>query len=524
WGSETKARPASSALCIAPGGLLKGVQEEDGRARGVRNSIAPQRRHLAEVLGPGLTPASCGRPPSTMNPIRFVRRRFWNEAVRPHLREQLRYSRAPCASLSLALGPRLERAGLGPPTLLPPIACSRNLSSNATSQSRPEPAPTVVIPASVTHSIEGVVGRVLYHNDAGFCIFSVKKVKIDGTGMEGELKIVGQPNVPPRRGSRIKVETRPATEHPSHGVQYQYVEHENLDVPFHVKEYLMTFPSIGKKSADAIWSHFGYETWDVVSENPGRLKEVKELAQGRAESLAKHLTELEDYDVHIQELFGYIHKYISIAECRRIKCEFEMLKLGKRPLDIIRKDPYSLIRVGGLSFVSADHVATDIVGISKDDPTRFKACVDDALLAKNNDGNTAIKHVDFLQLLTSWPYLFQKNKVYDLIPQMIKDKVIVNVQYDGESYVQHCKYHDWERRIQQYLANIQRSNTSLPRVDVEGRMVEVEENSDFESFSDNQKKGIINALGEHKMTVLTGGPGTGALPILQYNQKSAYVA
>eukprot|EP00571_Detonula_confervacea_P003258 CAMPEP_0172323496 /NCGR_PEP_ID=MMETSP1058-20130122/48875_1 /TAXON_ID=83371 /ORGANISM="Detonula confervacea, Strain CCMP 353" /LENGTH=950 /DNA_ID=CAMNT_0013039505 /DNA_START=46 /DNA_END=2895 /DNA_ORIENTATION=+ len=393
-----------------------------------------------------------------------------------------------------------------------------------------------------THTIEGIVKKVRHQKPSKFqCtnrfwgIFVIRDAKIDGE-RKGGMKELVVGAVPEElvEGEVVRFETGELSIHPDHGPQYQIKSVEtnrsstgNLvkcqDQQFacekstSMKDYLMEIPNVGPTIADLICDHFGKEEAfnifanEVLKDGTGllkRLEEIKELSNTNARSIVQYLREHRHKPLQKLLLFPVQYRiFISKKLCVRIVTMFGFDE------KMMKEDPYLLMKVEGMSFNQVDKIGIGM-GFAQDSIERFRACVIDAM-APNDDKHTALLHGDFLRAMTDnkGKYKYNEHRVCELLPQLIKDQDLFRTEHNSNVYIQHSSYYKKECGIAERIDKIIGSGSSLPHIRVDEEIEKALAASAYLKFSEKQKDAITHAL-SHKVSVLTGGPGTGKTMIL----------
>lgn len=134
-----------------------------------------------------------------------------------------------------------------------------------------------------------------------------------------------------------------------------------------LKAFLMSLPNIKESRSDAIIRKFGVEgTIDILDNDIGRLTEVNGINEKRIPPIKKAW----DDKKYLRELYSWLtmHKVnVGIADKAH-------KKWGKEALKIISENPYRLVELRGIGFLTADQIAHQV---DKDIPNEFRvvACL-----------------------------------------------------------------------------------------------------------------------------------------------------
>jgi exodeoxyribonuclease V alpha subunit len=235
------------------------------------------------------------------------------------------------------------------------------------------------------HEISGSVERITFYNEENG--YTVLRLRPDTRGMlpyaHGEplLTVVGNlPEVNP--GEWLKL-TGQWLNHAKHGRQFQ-VEVCEQAVPATVegiKRYLGSgmVRGVGKVMAERIVNRFGADTLAIIDERPERLGEVLGIGRKRVDNIIKAWAEQRA----IKDVMVFLHGHgISTHLAVKIYKQY-----GDQSLAVVQSTPYRLVQdVHGIGFKTADKIA-QALGLSPDDPARIEAGIHYTLSKMADDGH-----------------------------------------------------------------------------------------------------------------------------------------
>ncbi|MEM8550124.1 MAG: AAA family ATPase [Verrucomicrobiota bacterium] len=306
------------------------------------------------------------------------------------------------------------------------------------------------------------------------------------------------------------------TRHPTHGQQFKIKTFQStLPSSVHgIRKYLGSgmIPNIGPKFAEKIVDHFGAETLKVISEQSARLREVPGVGKQRAKDI-KDAWEAQQAQ---REIMLFLHTYgVSTSLCMRI-----YKKYGNEARTILEKDPYRVAReINGVGFRTADQIARNI-GLHNDDPRRLEAGLIFYLEEYEALGNTEIA-VEELITQTAQLLEIEEAAFSQPLRTLVKQGELISGGQSDEhgdpvldpaDTLQLPKSHRAEVVIAQAVHDLLEAPSCLPPIIVDKAVEWAQERAGF-TFAPEQAQAIHAAL-EHKISVLTGGPGTGKTTIL----------
>ena len=353
--------------------------------------------------------------------------------------------------------------------------------------------------------LEGTIKSVTFHSpDSGFSVFRVN--------VEGEKAPVVVTGTFPDLGSGEKLQMEGEWgNHPKYGRQFKCTsftvavnDNENI------AEYLSSglFKGIGPKTAEAIVKVFGDDTADILDNHPEifRKAKIKGLPAKKVEVFLAAWQE----NRHSREtlLFLYGHG-IAGSIARKLWNQFGIETIAR-----ITENPYLLCEeIWGIGFLKADEIAMK-VGIAKDSPIRLQA----ALIYTLQEASFTEGHVYLPKNI-----LLEKTFRILRIPMEDDDAVYGLVQqFDNlcergriKRVDDDCFYPLLFRAEQEIADNIlvRLQQNALPTEGFERDLIDWEREHRF-AFDPIQRKAIEMALA-YRISIITGGPGTGKTTILK---------
>ena len=236
--------------------------------------------------------------------------------------------------------------------------------------------------------IAGSVERVTYYNEENG--YTVLRLKPDSRGMlpfryasgrDALITVVGNmPEVQP--GEWLKL-TGKWGNHAKHGRQFlaEFCEQSLPATTEGIKRYLGSglIRGVGKVMAERIVQRFGEETLDVIEYEPERLQTVLGIGQKRVGQIVKAW----DEQRAIKDVMIFLQSHgVSTNLATKI-----YKKYGDTSLAIVQNTPYKLVQdVYGIGFKTADKIA-QALGLAADDPGRIEAGIAYTLNRMAEDGH-----------------------------------------------------------------------------------------------------------------------------------------
>lgn len=240
--------------------------------------------------------------------------------------------------------------------------------------------------------LTGVIERITYQNDENGYI--VAKLLPERGRADQLITIVG--NLPSlNAGENLELQGIWKS-HPTYGQQFQ-VEHYTVKLPATItglQKYLGSglIKGIGPKTSARIVDHFGLRTLEILEATPVRMVEVPGLGRKRADMIRKAWEEQKA----IKEVMVFLQgQGISTSLAVRIYKNY-----GDASINVVKNEPYKLADdVFGIGFKTADKIAAGI-GIAKDSPERLKSGLKFTLSEATDEGHVFLPSEELIKRST----------------------------------------------------------------------------------------------------------------------------
>jgi exodeoxyribonuclease V alpha subunit len=217
-------------------------------------------------------------------------------------------------------------------------------------------------------------------------------------------------------GARLKLEGHWKS-HPKYGEQFEierYVEEVPATVEG-IKRYLGSglIKGVGPVMARRIAEKFGPYTLEVIENDIGRLAEVAGIGAKRVTMIARAW----EAQKQIKEIMLFLQSYqVSTNLAVKIYKTY-----GDAAINIVKNDPYRLARViYGIGFLTADKIAQNI-GIEADAPQRVAAGIEYTLNQLADDGHVFAPREHLIQAAV---------KILEVKPEQVDAQIEVLRQAD----------------------------------------------------------------------------------------------
>ena len=370
-------------------------------------------------------------------------------------------------------------------------------------------------PAS-TAQLTGVLERIIFHNEenhytiAEFRPDTRPAAKSSATPSEEKIEkvtIVGAlPSV--ECGETLHL-TGEWTQHSQHGAQFKIAAFKS-ELPasvYGIRKYLGSglVPGIGKAYANKIVDALGTDTFRVLSEESGKLRDVPGIGPKRATAIKAAW----DAKRTERELYIFLQTYgVTPSQCVKL-----VERYGAQAKPILLEQPYRVAReIDGIGFKTADRIAINL-GFANDAPPRLDAGLIYALETLQDEGHTAYREAD-LQDYAATMLETSGDHITARIDALVQAKALSRHQpagvenpLPGSALIQLPHHDRAEQKIAEVVARLARTGSGLPAIKADAAVTWAEAKAGF-TFHELQRTAVKNAL-THKFTILTGGPGTG---------------
>jgi exodeoxyribonuclease V alpha subunit len=378
-------------------------------------------------------------------------------------------------------------------------------------------------------TLTGVVERIIFLNEenhytiAEFRPDENPQAKKEAKGRPEAVTIVGAlPGVECGETLHLAGEW---TRHAQHGAQFKVVTFKS-ELPasvYGIRKYLGSglVPGIGKVYANKIVDAFGTDTFRILSEESGRLRDVEGIGKKRATAIKQAW----DAKRTERELYIFLQTYgVSPSQCVKL-----VQRYGVQAKAILTHEPYRVAReVDGIGFKTADRIAINL-GFANDAPPRIDAGIIFALETLQEEGHTAYGESD-LRDYTANLLETDSTFVAARISALVEAKALVRHGVETQpssvsaatasveggrapNLIQLPHNDRSEEKIAKTVARLTRVASGLPAIKVDAAVEWAEKKAGF-AFADLQRAALRHAL-RRKLSILTGGPGTGKTTILR---------
>jgi len=339
--------------------------------------------------------------------------------------------------------------------------------------------------------LAGPVERIVFHNpENGFCV-----LRVEARGHREPVTVVGHAALI-SAGEFIQASGNWANGR-THGVQFRasFLKATQPTSKEAIEKYLASrmIRGIGPVYAKNLVATFGDGVFEVIENNPGRLRRVPGIGGKRAKQIAKDWAEQRA----IREIMLFLHDHgVGTARAVRIHKTY-----GNDALKLISENPYRLARdIRGIGFASADRIAMRL-GIDKAATIRVRAGVSHAL-AEAMDGGHCGLPVEELVPLAERPLEVPPDLIESAVALEIEAGAVVADEVEGRRCLFLAALHRAERDIAAKLKALATGKPPWPEIDAEKAIPWVEKRTGL-APAESQKQAIRVALGSKVVVYAT---------------------
>ncbi|OYD81912.1 ATP-dependent RecD-like DNA helicase [Azospirillum brasilense] len=355
-------------------------------------------------------------------------------------------------------------------------------------------SPAVGTPAR--EPLSGLVERVTFHSpETGFCVLRLKvRGQRDLVTLVGHAATISAGEFVQASGAWVNDR--------NHGLQFKadFLRATPPTTVEGIEKYLGSglIRGIGPVYAKKMVKAFGEAVFDVIEQEPDRLRQVTGIGPKRAQRI---IAGWADQKV-IREIMIFLHSH-GVGTSRAVRI---FKTYGPEAIQLITENPYRLARdIRGIGFKTADAVAARL-GIEKTAMIRARAGIGYALAEATDQGHCGVPVAELIPLAVKLLEIDASilETAADLERQ---DGAVVADSLGGEPCLFLAALHRAERAIAERLRRLAGGPVPWPEIDAEKAIPWVEAKAGI-TLAEGQREALRHAA-TSKLLVITGGPGVG---------------
>lgn len=262
---------------------------------------------------------------------------------------------------------------------------------------------------------------------------------------------------------------------------------------------------IGPKTAEKIYAKFGNDTMFIMNNEIHRLSEVQGISKKMVCKIEKSYRE----NYSAKEMISLLLHY-GISPKIAIKAYGV---LGYNAVELVKNNPYCLIKIKGISFDVADRIAASM-GKDMHSMIRVKACAFAILYANEMEsGNTGMDINEFgyallnkLNSRLNKEPAFTKEEICEKTNEMVRENSFIYRKLEDKRLIFLEYTYNKERDIAKQILKLANSkNREIKGIDKLIRDAEEK----LGIVADETQRESVKMCFSSMFTVVTGGPGTG---------------
>ena len=356
----------------------------------------------------------------------------------------------------------------------------------------------------------GTIERIIFENPSSF--FRILLLNIDDTDADfDDFEIIVTGTMADIIEGEDYTFWGNLVQHPKYGEQLKLIRYERAKptskglVKYFSSDH---FKGIGVKTAQKIVDLYGDNTIDKVLAEPEKLHDIVGLSAKNREAFIMKLRQ----NYGTERVLAKLSEY-GISN----KLAFQIQDFYKEEtLEIVEHYPYQLVEdIQGIGFKIADQLAQSL-GIESTSPERFRAGLLHTLLTQSMEkGDT---YLEAKELLEHTIELLESSRQIELDPNSVADELAHLIEEDKVQHVdtkifENSLFFAEEGICNNLLRILEKGNQNKYEPEnIEAALAQIEEKFAI-SYDAIQKPAICDAI-QHKIFILTGGPGTGKTTVI----------
>jgi len=301
----------------------------------------------------------------------------------------------------------------------------------------------------------------------------------------------------------VIVATGEMTKHNVYGEQFKVSSFEKV-MPSSLNEiekYLGSgiIKGVGPVTAKKIVTKFADESIYILKCEPYKLAEIKGINFEKAEQISEDFNKMWE----LWQLVNFLQKYdIGTVNANRVYEE-----LGINALNVIKDNPYVLLDIlYGVGFDKIDRIASEL-GIEYNSPYRVSSAIKHGLKLALRNGHTCVNEKSLIEFVLN---------ILGVDISLISNEMTA-LTYANQIYIENemvflKEYYEAEENVAKKLVSMSMDKVKKS-INLDKKIEEQEELIGI-TLSEDQKK-AIKMVFHHKVSIITGGPGTGKTTIIK---------
>jgi exodeoxyribonuclease V alpha subunit len=269
-----------------------------------------------------------------------------------------------------------------------------------------------------------------------------------------------------------------------------------------IEKYLASnlIKGIGPEMARRITAKFGEQTLDIIETSPEKLRTVSGIGQVRAEKISEAFRQQKS----IREVMLFLQTH-GVTPTYAFKI---YKRYGRQAIEIVARNPYCLATdIRGIGFRSADKIAGSL-GVDMRSPLRAQAGILHILDEMQSEGHVYYPR-DILLEKARGLLGIDRETLLGALQELARTR---HVEIEDER-VYPANMAAMENSVATRLRDLLSSPRFLPPIKIDAAIEWIQKRNTMQ-LSSAQKQAVAAAV-DHKVLIITGGPGTGKTTLLR---------
>lgn len=343
--------------------------------------------------------------------------------------------------------------------------------------------------------IKGQIEDIIYSNESNsytVCTIILEKEIITAVGY---LPFINIGDIIVAQGNFVK--------HATYGEQFKIDTFEKTmpNTTQEIEKYLGSgiIKGIGPATSKKIVSRFGEDTIYVLQYEPSKLSQIKGITESKANEISNEFNNVWE----LWKIVMFLQQYgIGTTNANRVYKE-----LGIGTIEKIKENPYILLKfLYGVDFKNIDRMALAL-GIEHESTHRISSGIKYAMNQSTKNGNTCVLKEKLIEYVAN---------ILNVYPELVENE-FTNLCYSREVYFENgyaflSDYYLAEEVVAKKLLMLTNSHNKN-NINLDKKIAEFEKELNI-TLSKEQKEAVKSVF-ENRVSIITGGPGTGKTTIIK---------
>lgn len=343
--------------------------------------------------------------------------------------------------------------------------------------------------------IKGQIEDIIYSNESNsytVCTIILEKEIITAVGY---LPFINIGDIIVAQGNFVK--------HATYGEQFKIDTFEKTmpNTTQEIEKYLGSgiIKGIGPATSKKIVSRFGDDTIYVLQYEPSKLSQIKGITESKANEISNEFNNVWE----LWKIVMFLQQYgIGTTNANRVYKE-----LGIGAIEKIKENPYILLKfLYGVDFKNIDRMALTL-GIEHESTHRISSGIKYAMSQSTKNGNTCVLKEKLIEYVAN---------ILNVYPELVENE-FTNLCYSREVYFENgyaflSDYYLAEEVVAKKLLMLTNAHNKN-NINLDKKIAEFEKELNI-TLSKEQKEAVKSVF-ENRVSIITGGPGTGKTTIIK---------